>query len=75
MPLAGYVRGKLAALATGHLEAWFKARLTEDLVESLLQCDSPPCCAVHQQYLGSNQPMDHEDMGMSWLAMLICSTE
>lgn len=57
LPLTRYVSGNLAALATRHLQAWLKARPAEDLVGRFLQHGSPPCCAVHQCCLGSNQPI------------------
>lgn len=56
-PLTRYVSGNLAVLATRQLQAWLKARPAEDLVGRFLQHDSPPCCAVHQCCLGSNQPI------------------
>ena len=63
LPLARYVSGKLAVLATGHLQAWLKARPAEDLVGRLLQHDSPPHCAVQRCCLGSNQPIGPEAGG------------
>jgi len=53
----------LAVFATGHLQAWLKARPAEDLVGRLLQSDSPLHCVVSLCCLRSKQAIGPEAGG------------